>query len=149
MPAPKAGRRALRELPACSNFSARQNGLRGTGSRPPALPTAAGEPKPLAPALSFALGTGWRGDDDTQRSNPQPPSCAAPASFEARSASCPALFCFSQEEASYNSTKRARERNARRAAFPASATLRGGGTSPPTPGTPLPAWATQGHSTLP
>lgn len=74
--------------------SGRQDGLWGTGIRPPALPSPCrGDTQPLAPAPGCPLGVG------TARP-PPPPSLPPPA---------PALFCLSQEEASSEHKARGRK----------------------------------------
>lgn len=105
-----AGRRAATSAAAPSSrhtpTSSPTKWTTGSAWPPSLLPRAA---KPLALAPRFTQGAGGR------QGNPQPPSCAAPASSPARR---PALLCFSREEASYNRTKQARGRNARWAAAP-------------------------------
>lgn len=77
--------RALRQLPARSNFSGRQDGLRGTGSRPP-LPSPAprGHEAPR-PCSSLALGVGTARPPPPR--SPRPRRCFVVASRRKRAPS--------------------------------------------------------------
>lgn len=105
--------RALRKLPERSNFSTRQNGLRSVGSHLLVLPhTAAGCPDP-PPRPQLHAGCGrpaWA---------PTATLLHGPGELRGeRTRQPPALFCFSQEEASSESIKRPGRRQPRRATAP-------------------------------
>lgn len=135
-PSPRRAPGALQLLPQTKWTTGR-----GGAARHAALPAAARGAK--APCI--VLGAGRRG---VGGGHPKATLLRVPAELPGALASCPALFCSSQEEASCNGTKRARGRHALRASPPTA-------PAPPCevagpPGTPpLPAWAKQGHGTLP
>lgn len=145
-PPPSPLQPSTRTLPASSrrapNFSARQNGLRGAGGgKPPARtpsPAAAGETKPLAPTRSFVLSAG--GGTGT----PQPPSCVVPASSRARSPAARRCFVSPRRKRAPRAQSERGEDVDTGAAWPPCTAV-----AIPPPQKTLPAWATQGHSTLP